>query len=35
MDKGFSQHDIAVLAGFADIDKNSMFKPAGPRLRAV
>ena len=35
MDKGFSLHEIAVLAGFADTDNNSMFRPAGPTLRAV
>jgi hypothetical protein len=35
MDKGFSPHDIAMLAGFADTDQNSMFKPAGRTLRAV
>jgi Zn-dependent peptidase ImmA (M78 family) len=35
MDKGFSLQEVAVLAGFAGIDENSMFKPAGPTLRAV
>ena len=35
MDKGFSLKEIAVLAGFAGTDQNSMFKPAGPTLRAV
>jgi hypothetical protein len=35
MDKGFSPQEVAVLAGFAGIDENSMFRPAGPTLRAV
>jgi Zn-dependent peptidase ImmA (M78 family)/DNA-binding XRE family transcriptional regulator len=34
-DKGFSPHDIAVMAGFADAEHNSMFKPGGRALRAV
>jgi len=33
--KGFSPYDIAVLAGFAADDNNSMSKPAGRTLRAV
>jgi len=33
--KGFSLQEIAKLAGFADADHNSMFKPAGPALRVV
>lgn len=33
--KGFSLEEIAKLAGFADVDHNTMFKPAGPALRAV
>jgi hypothetical protein len=35
IDKGFSLQEISKLAGFADVDHNSMFKPAGPALRAV
>jgi len=33
--KGFSLLDISKLAGFADVDHNTMFRPAGPALRAV
>ncbi|MGH4009520.1 MAG: hypothetical protein ACRDTH_15450 [Pseudonocardiaceae bacterium] len=33
--KGFSLEEIAKLAGFADVDHNVMFKPAGAVLRAV
>lgn len=33
--KGFSLQDVSRLAGFADIDHNSMFRPPGPSLRAV
>lgn len=35
IDKGFSLEEISKLAGFADVDHNTMFKPAGPVLRAV
>jgi Zn-dependent peptidase ImmA (M78 family) len=35
IDKGFSVQEIAKLAGFADADHNSMFKPPGPDLRVV
>jgi Zn-dependent peptidase ImmA (M78 family) len=35
LEKGFSLYEIAIIAGFADSDNNSMFNPAGPKLRAV
>lgn len=35
LSKGFSLDEISQLAGFADVDHNTMFRPAGPVLRAV
>jgi Zn-dependent peptidase ImmA (M78 family) len=34
-DKGFSLDEISKLAGFADLEHNTMFRPAHPVLRAV
>lgn len=33
--KGFSVDEIAALAGFADVESNTMFRLSGPVLRAV
>ena len=33
--KGFSLEDVARLAGYADSTHNTMFRPAGPTLRAI
>lgn len=33
--KGFTLEEISQLAGFADANHNTMFRPAGPVLRAV
>lgn len=33
--KGFSPDEISTLAGFADVEHNTMFQPTGPVLRAV
>lgn len=35
LDKGFTLQEISTIAGFADSERNRMFRPAGPMLRAV
>lgn len=35
VDKGFSYHDIAIIAGYAGTDHNHMFRPQRPGLHAV